>query len=287
MKLRYLTLLLFTLLSSGYANASDENWYTPQQKDLAYLKTQTGDVVILLSDAVAPIHKQRFYDLINAGFYDDKAFYRVVEGFVAQGGSNQDVQDFALAKPMAAEFVADAISEDFFVVEENAMFAPHTGFINGVPAGADPDTNQQWLLHCPGAVAFARNNDKDTATTEFYIVIGQAPRHLDKNMSVIGRVLDGMEHLQSLPRGERSNSGVIASPGPASAIISATTGDKKSPGERREFRIQRTSHPDYQRKVALSRNLDSPFYHDTSLTPRIIDVCYYQTEVEEITDKVE
>lgn len=287
---RLLTALLLLLPIDSYAEVADaaenKHWYTPAQQDLIYLQTQSGEVVIMLSDAVAPVHKARFYDLVNAGFYNGKNFYRVIDGFVAQGGSNQEKQDFELATPLPAEFMTDEISEGFITVEQDAVHAPQTGFINGMPAGADAKANQQWLLHCPGALAFARNSEKDTATTEFYIVIGQAPRHLDKNMSVVGRVLDGMAHLQRLPRGERDTGGVIASPGSASVILSAISGDNMAPRDKRKFRVQRASHPDYQRKVALSRTLDNPFYHDTSLTPRIIDVCYYQTEVQEITAKV-
>lgn len=290
MTLRVLTALLLLLpveINAEVADAAeDTHWYTPPQENLIYLQTPSGEVVIMLSDVVAPTHKERFYDLVNAGFYNGKSFYRVIDGFVAQGGSNQDKQDLELAKPLLAEFVTNVISDGFITVEKDAIHAPQTGFIDGMPAGADPKANQQWLLHCPGAFAFARNNGKDTATTEFYIVIGQAPRHLDKNMSVVGRVLDGMAHLQRLPRGDRGSGGVIAAPGSESTILSAISGDNMAPADRRTFRVQRASHPDYQRKVVLSRALDNPFYHDTSLTPRTIDVCYYQTEVQEITAKV-
>ncbi|MDC2890312.1 peptidylprolyl isomerase [Psychrosphaera algicola] len=59
------------------------------------------------------------------------------------------------------------------------------------------------VLHCSGTVAMARGNGADSASSEFYIVIGHAPRHLDRNMSVFGRVVFGMDVVQRLPRGDK------------------------------------------------------------------------------------
>ena len=78
----------------------------------------------------------------------------------------------------------------------------------------------EWLIHCPGTFAFARDNDADTATTEFYIVIGEAPRRLDRNLTAFGRVLDGMQYLQKLERGDPDvESGVIADVSKRDAIV--------------------------------------------------------------------
>ena len=74
------------------------------------------------------------------------------------------------------------------------------GFYKGWPAGADPKT--AWPLHCYGMVGVGRNLSPDTGTgAELYTVIGHAPRHLDRNIAVVGRVIEGIEHLSSLPRG--------------------------------------------------------------------------------------
>ena len=281
-----LSLVLFGphVAATDLAEAStDEHWFVPSPENLVHLKTDTGDVIIMLSADTAPTHKERFIDLVKDGFFDNQHFYRVIEGFVAQGGSNEENQAFALASPMKSEFFKSPIPEDTVVIEPNAVHAPQTGFLNGMPVGTDTANNQLWHVHCPGTLAFARDTGKDTATTEFYVVLGQSPRHLDKNMSVIGRVLSGMEHLQQLPRGNRDNGGVISAPGKKSRILSARLGSALPEEKQRIFRIQRGSHPDYLQKVANARTLDNAFFHDKSLTPRTIDVCYYQTKVEEIT----
>jgi len=146
----------------------------------------------------------------------------------------------------------------------------------GFPVGMDKARNEMWALHCPGTVAFARNSEKDTASTEFYIVIGQAPRHLDRNMSVIGRVLDGMDVLQQLPRGPIENSGVIEVPSDKSQIKNSALGNKDTSGK--QYYIQLPSHPEYQKRMKTGQTLDNSFFHDKIYSPRPIDVCYYQTK---------
>lgn len=276
-----LTTLLFTLSTTLFARDNNA-WYTPLQSHLVYVDTPKGEVVIALTDSVAPQHAKRFTDLVNAGFYDGRYFYRVVDGFVAQGGSNEEVDETALTTPLKAEFTATGLGERFIPVQTPALFAPVTGFIDGFAAASDEKGEQFWLTHCPGAVAMARNSDADSGDTEFYIVIGQAPRHLDRNMSVFGRVIAGMEALQALPRGLRENSGVIEAPGENSEIRTMRMGTSLPKESQRHFRIQLANNADYLEKINAAKVMKGDFFHDRTYTPRPIDVCYYQTAVEEL-----
>ncbi|WP_231518733.1 peptidylprolyl isomerase [Alteromonas stellipolaris] len=250
-------------------------WYKVPTKHTVTLETHYGDVVIALNPALAPHHVKRFRKLIKTDFYQQEYFYRVVDGFVAQGGSNESHKPSPETSNLQAEFIAP-LSASAVVIEENDMFAPATGFLNGFPVGMDKARNEMWALHCPGTVAFARNSEKDTASTEFYIVIGQAPRHLDRNMSVIGRVLDGMDVLQQLPRGPIENSGVIEVPSDKSQIKNSVLGNKDTSGK--QYYIQLPSHPEYQKRMKTGQTLDNSFFHDKIYSPRPIDVCYYQTK---------
>jgi peptidylprolyl isomerase len=250
-------------------------WYKVPTKHTVTLETHYGDVVIALNPALAPHHVKRFRKLIKTDFYKQEYFYRVVDGFVAQGGSNENHEPSPETSNLQAEFIAP-LSASAVVIEENDMFAPATGFLNGFPVGMDKARNEMWALHCPGTVAFARNSEKDTASTEFYIVIGQAPRHLDRNMSVIGRVLDGMDVLQQLPRGPIENSGVIEVPSDKSQIKNSALGNKDTSGK--QYYIQLPSHPEYQKRMKTGQTLDNSFFHDKIYSPRPIDVCYYQTK---------
>ncbi|WP_421713869.1 peptidylprolyl isomerase [Alteromonas stellipolaris] len=250
-------------------------WYKVPTKNTVTLETHYGDVVIALNPALAPHHVKRFRKLIKTDFYQQEYFYRVVDGFVAQGGSNESHEPSPETSNLQAEFIAP-LSASAVVIEENDMFAPATGFLNGFPVGMDKARNEMWALHCPGTVAFARNSEKDTASTEFYIVIGQAPRHLDRNMSVIGRVLDGMDVLQQLPRGPIENSGVIEVPSDKSQIKNSVLGNKDTSGK--QYYVQLPSHPEYQKRMKTGQTLDNSFFHDKIYSPRPIDVCYYQTK---------
>lgn len=282
--LKSLTVLLSLFISASVAAApaSTADFYSVSQKDLVYVDTQYGTVVIWLTDKIAPTHAQRFRDLVKSGYYNGKNFYRVVDGFVAQGGANVEEQDIPLAEPMKAEFTAKNV-EGFYEIQRPAPFAPVTGFIDGMPAATTPSRDSYWFAHCPGTLAMARDNNPDTGSTEFYIVIGQAPRHLDRNMSVFGRVLSGMEVLQQLPRGKKENSGVIENLTDKSAITAMKLGTQLPAGAQRHFLIQLPGHPDFQKKLEAARQLANPFFADKTLAPRPIDVCYYQPEIKEVT----
>ena len=263
---------------------SQDMYYTPPQSHLVYVDTTSGNVVIALNDAIAPHHVARFQELVKSGFYNNKHFYRVIEGFVAQGGANEEVTGSPLTAPLDAEFSAKNV-EGFYEIQRPAAYAPVSGFIYGFAAGTTPSRDAYWLAHCPGTLAMARDNGKDTGSTEFYIVIGQAPRHLDRNMSVFGRVVAGMDVLQRLPRGDVANGGVIGTPTEDSKINAMKLGTQLPAAAQRHFSIQRGGHPDYQKKIQAARELANPFFADKSLAPRPIDVCYYQTGVEEVTEQ--
>ncbi|WP_242618715.1 peptidylprolyl isomerase [Alteromonas sp. KUL49] len=274
MKSTLITLMLLVAVKSGAQEQNiDQHWYSVPNEDLITLETLEGNVVFALSERLAPKHVQRFKALTAQGFFNDQFFYRVVDGFVAQGGSNGNhSEDTRNSGTLDAEFVVKP-SKDVVVIEHNDMFAPATGFLVGFPVGLDTERNEMWGLHCPGTVAFARDVAKDTASTEFYAVIGQAPRHLDRNMSVIGKVVSGMPVLQSLLRGNMENAGVLDVMEEKNKIISATIGAD------RPIFIQKTSHPEYEKRINTGRNLDNPFFHDNIFGPRAIDVCYHQLKV--------
>jgi peptidylprolyl isomerase len=81
-------------------------------------------------------------------------------------------------------------------------WAPVSGFVDGMPVAADPAKNKAWLAHCYGMVGAARGTQPDSSNgTSLYAINGQAPRALDLNITVVGRVVKGMEVLSSLPRG--------------------------------------------------------------------------------------
>ena len=103
---------------------------------------------------------------------------------------------------MAAEFERSSRGLAFFPLGEPDTYAPEVGFSDGFPVALDPKLGRAWLIHCYGMVGAGRDNDVDSGGgTELYAVIGQAPRHLDRNVTLLGKVVQGMDLLASLPRG--------------------------------------------------------------------------------------
>src|SRR6201999_869763 len=105
-------------------------------------------------------------------------------------------------KTLAAEFERSARGVPFTPLVDPDTYAPEVGFSDGLPAARDPKFGRAWLVHCYGMVGAGRDNDVDSGGgTELYVVTGQAPRHLDRNVTLVGRVVQGMELLSALPRG--------------------------------------------------------------------------------------
>src|SRR5262245_1578897 len=103
---------------------------------------------------------------------------------------------------LAAEFDRPAGGLPFTPLPDGDVYAPETGFSEGFPAARDPKGGRAWLAHCYAMLGAGRDVDAGSGGgAELYVVIGHAPRHLDRNVTLLGRVVQGMDLLASLPRG--------------------------------------------------------------------------------------
>lgn len=273
--------IICTLLFSLSCNA--QQWRTPDVENLVYLQLESGVVVIELAPFMAPQHVAQFKALVKEGYYDGLDFYRVIDGFVAQGGDVTGDKSSEHNRPLKAEFSRTMPSNSTFLLVQSPDFmAPQTGFLQGFPAGRDPKTKEEWLLHCPGAVAMARSTDADSASTDFYITIGQATRHLDRNMSTFGKVIFGMDKVQAVKRAQINNaSGVIEDKASRSAIISARLATDIPAEKHLKLQVQQERSQEVSDRLASARTLDNEFFHFKGNGN--LDVCYYQlkTQLEE------
>ncbi|MFN4112526.1 MAG: peptidylprolyl isomerase [Sphingomonadaceae bacterium] len=130
------------------------------------------------------------------------------EGLKVMGGAEYIVsvfRDGVQELPAKPTMIADSAHPPMRLAPVAAAwgadtYAPSTGFWSGWPLGISDQSN--WPIHCYGMVGVGRNYSPDTGSgAELYTVIGHAPRHLDRNIALVGRVIEGMEHLSSLPRG--------------------------------------------------------------------------------------
>lgn len=143
--------------------------------------------------------------LSAAAWWKKSAIVRVQDNYVVQWG-DPDAEDSQKAAALPANL--ERMHEVDYVVPKALLqtkgfsdaYAKRTGFIDGWPVAGDDKST--WPAHCYGALGVGRNLSPDAGSgAELYVVIGHAPRHLDRNIAVVGRVIDGMEHLTSLPRG--------------------------------------------------------------------------------------
>ncbi len=270
-----------------------EAFRTVDPDNLVLIDTRYGQVAVELAPEFAPNHVARLKALIRAHFYDGLAFYRVIDGFVAQGGigegtaSTKDHPTEAKAlgqwPPLKAEFDRKlAPTPKFTPLGNKDLMAPLVGFENGFPVARDPKAKREWLIHCPGTFAFARDNDPDTATTEFYIVIGHAPRRLDRDLTAFGRVLSGMEYLQKLERGDPEvDSGVIADVTKRDPIVKMQLASDLPPDQRPGFQVIRTDSKTFAAAVKARRYPTSPFYFRKP--PPVLDICGMPIQVKRIS----
>ncbi len=169
---------------------------------------QDGRVVIEMAPAFAPNHVANVKALVREHYFDGIPFVRSQENYVVQWGDPED--DAAKQRPMqngkralAAEFDRPIGKELPFVqLADGDVYAPEVGHVQGLPVARDPAHGRAWLAHCYAMVGAGRGDTADSGSgAEIYVVIGHAPRHLDRNVTLFGRVVKGMELLSTLPRG--------------------------------------------------------------------------------------
>lgn len=271
-KLLPFMMLVCIAASCSLAKGSDAEWRPTDPDNTAILRLDDGLVIIELNPVFAPNTVAQFKRLSRASFYDGQSFYRVIEGFVAQGGDGSDM-GVANAEPtIKAEFEREWSNQLAFVsAQKPDLFAPETGFIDGFPAARDLESGKVWLTHCPGTVAMARLDDPDSSSTDFYIVIGQAPRYLDRNLNIFGRVVYGMEIVQRLRRGPPSNGGMISDPQMRSAIKMVRVAADVPADERLLVRVTNTNSEEFQSTLDSRRSRDAEFF--VNKPPALLDVC--------------
>jgi peptidylprolyl isomerase len=190
-------------------NSKPEDWRPARQEDLLYFQLPNGRAIIELAPWAAPEHVKRVKSLAREKFWDGLEVARVQDGYVVQwmdpkAGTpeHKKFKGFDEAMPPEFEVPAQTVKNTFAPLLDKDTYADETGFRAGFAVGQDKREKTTWLLHCYGAVGVGRDNaPKSGNGTELYAVIGGNPRPLDRNVAVIGRVIQGMEVLSSLPRG--------------------------------------------------------------------------------------
>jgi len=156
------------------------------KENIMILKLKDGDVKIEMFPDVAPNHVKRITELANSGKYDNVVFHRVIDGFMAQTGDvkfgNSESKDFDLRRA-------------------------------GMGGSDLPDLKQEFndVPHERGTLSMARSSDPDSANSQFFICFDQAS-FLDRQYTVFGKVIEGMEFVDEIKRGDSDNNGSVSEP---------------------------------------------------------------------------
>jgi len=248
------------------AAAPPEAWRPLDPARLVVLELPAGRVVIELAPSLAPQAAANVAALVREGWFDGLSVYRVQDGFVAQWG-DADGDEPAKARAVRtarrtvpAEFERPSAGLPFTRLPDGDLYAPEVGWSDGFPVGRDPGAGLAWGLHCYGAVGVGRDVAPDSGNGgELYAVIGHAPRQLDRNITVVGRVVQGIELLAALPRGP-GPMGVHERAELRTPIRAARLAADLPPGERPALEALRTEGPVFEALVESRRNRAGPWY---------------------------
>jgi peptidylprolyl isomerase len=215
-------------------------------------------VVIRLAARLAPAHVANIRALANAHWWDGASVYRVQEGFVAQWGDPTEQKPLppGVIETPAAEFEIGAFDAAQRLTRSDA-YSTASGFTaDGWPIATNGST--AWLPHCYGAVGVARSASPDTGSgAALFTGIGQAPRRLDRNYTVVGRIIIGMQFLSSLPRGD-GPAGVYTDARERTPIVSVRLASELPADERPRFEYRATDNPRFAATLRLRETPATP-----------------------------
>lgn len=217
---------------------------------------------IWLASAFAPVHIANIRMIARAGWWSDATVYRVQDNYVTQWGDATETKKppAGIATSPPAEYEWPARASAMTPNPFQDAYATITGFsADGWPVAGDG--TRQWLPHCYGMVGVARNLAPDTGTgTDLYTVIGHAPRHLDRNIAVVGRVIEGMAALSALPRGTGGGLGLYEDAAMRVPITRVTIASDLPPVARPHFEYLKPGSPDFARYLEARANRAPPFF---------------------------
>lgn len=305
---------------SVVATASAEEWIAINPEDVLIMELSpaadgSGRYVVI--QLLPPPFSQPWVDnirtLARAHWWDGTSVYRVVDNWVAQWGGGDpdfgmdpgpmptgvvmpqaayenDSRTLAVAAGLNAmegaveqllrRMTGQAAAERPSQVHMRDAYAERTLFISGWPIAASDSEALAWPIHCYGHVGVARETSNTGTGSELYAVIGHAPRQLDRNIAVVGRVIEGIEHLATLPRGT-GEAGVYETRAEDTPIVAARLASEHPDGATFRYQYLDTASETFARYVAVRANRNDAFY---TVPAGGVDICNVQVPVRLVTD---
>jgi len=262
--------------------APAEAWRPIDPADLLVIDLKEGGrVVIELAPDFAPVHIANVRAFAKAGWWNNAAIYRVQDNYVSQWGNGDSKVELpaGVVRTPPAEYYRDLAGLQVRPLGFPDSYAPMVGHANGWPIAYDPEQGRAWLTHCYGYVGVGRDLAPDTGTGgELYAVIGHAPRHLDLNIAVIGRVVDGMALLSARPRGTEAL-GFYKDPAQHIAIARARLAADIPAADRPAFEAMRSDSLAFTQYVTGRANRGGDFFQRPAGG---VDICNAQVPVRKV-----
>jgi peptidylprolyl isomerase len=247
--------------ASVLADAPASAWVAPAPDDLLVMDLAGGKrVVMALAPDFAPAHVANIKALARAHWYDGLWIERVQDNYVVQWGDPTEKKPLppGVSAEPPAEYERSAAGLNVALHPYRDTFAGATGFASGWPV-AEED-GQAWLTHCYGMVGVGRGNAPSTGSgAELYAIIGHAPRQLDRNIALVGRVLTGIESMAALPRGSEAM-GFYKTEAERVVIVKARLASDLPEAERPKLRLLDTASPTFAAWVKIRANRKDDFY---------------------------
>ena len=243
-------------------SSSPADWRPLDVDNTLYLELSTGRVVMELAPQFAPLHAANIKTLVREGYFDGLVIMRVQENYVVQWGDPTETKVPKKGQKTLPPEFSVPIKKDlpFMRLPDVDGYAKQVGFSNGFHVGRDPQSRQTWLAHCTATLGVGRDNDVNSGGgTELYVVTGHAPRHLDRNIALVGRVVQGMSLLTVLPRGTKEM-GFYEKPEQNVPIKSIRVAADVPAAERSNLEMIRTDTPRFKAMVEALRNRGGEWY---------------------------
>ncbi len=252
-----------TGLAAGGAVARD-GWRELAPENVWVLDTSKGRVVVALAPEVAPRHVERIRTLTARGFYDGLGFHRVIPGFMAQGGDPEGTGAGGSDLPdVPGEFSFRRGREAGFTPMEPRPGQPLSGIVGVMPVVTQPDAQMMVTADfrvpatarfCPGVLGMARNNDPNSANSQFFLMTAANPG-LDGEYTALGRVVQGLEVVTAFKPGDPAEDGAVSAD--PDRIVRARMASDIPAAERPVVRIPAPGAPALVAAVAATRDVCS------------------------------
>jgi peptidylprolyl isomerase len=249
--------------NEAVSQAPAEAWRAVEPENLLVIELKEGGrIVVELAPDFAPVHIANVKAFARGGWWNNAAIYRVQDNYVAQWG-NGDANvplPAGVTRTPPAEYDRALAGLSVRPLGYPDSYAPMVGHVGGWPVAYDPERGRAWLTHCYSMVGVGRDLAPDTGTGgELYAVIGHAPRHLDLNIALIGRVVEGMALLSARPRGTEAL-GFYKEPSQNIGIARARLASDMPAAERPAFEVLRSDSDAFSRFVTGRANRGGDFF---------------------------